>query len=113
MRAAFVTYDVFTSRPFAGNPLLVVPDARGLGTSEMQSIAREINYSESTFVLPPSDPSHAYLQRTFVPLKEIPFAGHPTVGTAFAMAWLGKLPDRAARVIVEVGFGPLNLDLFR
>src|SRR5512140_448905 len=113
MKVHFVTCDVFTSRPFAGNQLLVVPDARGLTDRQMQAIAREINFSESTFVLPPDDARHAYRQRTFVPLKEIPYAGHPTVGTAFVMAWLGKLPEGAARVIVEVGFGPLNLDLFR
>ncbi len=114
MRASFVTYDVFTSRPFAGNPLLVVPDARGLSAREMQSIAREINFSESTFVLPADDPSRAYRQRTFVPLKEIPYAGHPTVGTAFAMAEsgrLGSLPEGWSRRTIEVGFGPLGLDL--
>jgi trans-2,3-dihydro-3-hydroxyanthranilate isomerase len=113
MRIPFVTCDVFTSRPFAGNPLLVVPDARGLSKDQMQAIAREINFSESTFVFPPDDPAHTYRQRTFVPFKEIPYAGHPTVGTAFVMSWLGKLPDRASRVTVEVGFGPLRLDLFR
>jgi trans-2,3-dihydro-3-hydroxyanthranilate isomerase len=113
VRVSFVTCDVFTSRPFAGNPLLVVPDARGLSTDQMQAIAREINFSESTFVFPADHPDHAYRQRTFVPVKEIPYAGHPTVGTAFVMSWLGKLPDRAAGVMVEVGFGPLRLDLFR
>ena len=113
MKVPFVTCDVFTSRPFAGNPLLVVPDARGLSKDQMQAIAREINFSESTFVLPPDDPAHTYRQRTFVPLKEIPYAGHPTVGTAFVMEWLGKLPAGCSRVAVEVGFGPLGLDLFR
>ena len=112
MKVPFVTCDVFTSRPFAGNPLLVVPDAHGLTSAQMQAIAREINYSESTFVLPPDDPAHSYRQRTFVPVKEIPYAGHPTVGTAFVLSWLGRLPDRAASAIVEVGFGPLRLDLF-
>jgi trans-2,3-dihydro-3-hydroxyanthranilate isomerase len=113
MKVPFVTCDVFTSRPFAGNPLLVVPDARGLAREQMQAIAREINFSESTFVLPPDDPAHSYRQRTFVPVKEIPYAGHPTVGTAFVMSWLGKLRARAGSVTVEVGFGPLRLDLFR
>jgi trans-2,3-dihydro-3-hydroxyanthranilate isomerase len=86
----------------------------------MQSIAREINYSESTFVLPPKDPAHAYLQRTFVPVKEIPYAGHPTVGTAVVMAALGKVPsvasgapDGAVPVTIEVGFGPLRLELLK
>ncbi len=113
LRVDFVTCDVFTERPFAGNQLLVVPHACGLTEVQMQAIAREINYSESTFVLPPDDPRHAYRQRTFVPLKEIPYAGHPTVGTAFVMSWLGKLPDDALAITVEVGFGSLRLDLVR
>ena len=113
MKVDFVTLDVFTSRPFAGNQLLVVPDARGLSAEQMQAIAREINYSESTFVLPPDDSRHAYRQRTFVPVKEIPYAGHPTVGTAFALDLLGKLPAGASRITIEVGFGPLDLELIR
>ncbi len=117
MNVSFVTCDVFTDRPFTGNQLLVVPEARGLTTAQMQAIAREINYSESTFVLPPRDAAHAYLQRTFVPLKEIPYAGHPTVGTAVVMASLGKVapgtPDGAHAVTIEVGFGPLELTLFK
>jgi trans-2,3-dihydro-3-hydroxyanthranilate isomerase len=120
MKVSFVTCDVFTDRPFTGNPLLVVPDARGLTAAQMQSVAREINYSESTFVLPPNNPAHAYLQRTFVPVKEIPYAGHPTVGTAVVMAALGKMPsaaagapDGAVPVTIEVGFGPLRLELLK
>jgi trans-2,3-dihydro-3-hydroxyanthranilate isomerase len=117
VRVSFVTCDVFTDRPFTGNPLLVVPDARGLTTAQMQAVAREINYSESTFVLPPKDPSHAYLQRTFVPVKEIPYAGHPTVGTAVVMAALGKVaagaPDGVHPATIEVGFGPLALELLK
>jgi len=110
----FVTLDVFTAARFEGNPLLVVPDARGLSAAEMQLVAREINYSESTFVLPPSDPANAYLQRTFVPVKEIPYAGHPTVGTAFAMAErgaFGPLDDGVHVRRVEVGFGPIALEI--
>jgi trans-2,3-dihydro-3-hydroxyanthranilate isomerase len=120
MKVSFVTCDVFTDRPFTGNPLLVVPDARGLTSAQMQAVAREINYSESTFVLPPKQPSHAYLQRTFVPVKEIPYAGHPTVGTAVVMAALGKVaamasgtPDGAVPITIEVGFGPLALELLK
>jgi trans-2,3-dihydro-3-hydroxyanthranilate isomerase len=114
MKVDFFTCDVFTTRPFAGNPLLVVPDARGLSTAKMQAIAREINYSESTFVLPPDDPRHAYRQRTFVPFKEIPYAGHPTIGTAVVMAALGRVGAGAEeRITVEVGFGPLELELIR
>ena len=114
MKVDFVTCDVFTSRSFAGNPLLVVPDARGLSTAQMQAVAREINYSESTFVLPPDDPRHAYRQRTFVPFKEIPYAGHPTVGTAVVMAALGRIGAHGEEQIeIEVGFGPLALELIR
>ncbi|HTS02530.1 MAG TPA: PhzF family phenazine biosynthesis protein [Thermoanaerobaculia bacterium] len=117
MKVAFVTCDVFTDRPFTGNPLLVVPDARGLSTAQMQAIAREINYSESTFALPAKDAAHAYWQRTFVPVKEIPYAGHPTVGTAVVMASLGKVaekaPDGTIPVTIEVGFGPLRLELLK
>jgi trans-2,3-dihydro-3-hydroxyanthranilate isomerase len=117
MKVSFVTCDVFTDRPFAGNPLLVVPDARGMTTAQMQAVAREINYSESTFVLPPADPKHAYLQRTFVPVKEIPYAGHPTVGTAAVMASLGRVaagaPDGVVPITIEVGFGPLALELLK
>src|SRR5512140_2049709 len=109
MKVHFVTCDVFTSRPFAGNQLLVVPDARGLTDRQMQAIAREINFSESTFVLPPDDPGHAYRQRTFVPVKEIPYAGHPTVGTALVMGWLGRV--KPGTLTIEVGFGPLALEL--
>ena len=117
MKVSFVTCDVFTDRPFTGNPLLVVPDARGLTTAQMQAIAREINYSESTFVLPAKDETHAYWQRTFVPVKEIPYAGHPTVGTACVLAALGKVAaeagDGVVPVTIEVGFGPLNLELLK
>lgn len=117
MNVSFVTCDVFTDRPFTGNPLMVVPDGTGLTTPEMQAIAREINYSETTFVLPPKDPRHAYLQRTFVPTKELPFAGHPTVGTAIVMASLGHVASgNGAEIVpitIEVGFGPLKLELLK
>jgi trans-2,3-dihydro-3-hydroxyanthranilate isomerase len=117
MKVSFVTCDVFTDRPFTGNPLLVVPDARGLTAAQMQAVAREINYSESTFVLPAKNTAHSYWQRTFVPVKEIPYAGHPTVGTAFVMAALGRIatgaPDGVVPITIEVGFGPLALELLK
>jgi trans-2,3-dihydro-3-hydroxyanthranilate isomerase len=117
MQVSFVTCDVFTEKAFAGNPLLVVPDARGLTAEQMQKVAREINYSESTFLLPAKDSRHAYWQRTFVPNTEIPYAGHPTVGSALVMAALGKIGgDNGAEVVpitIEVGFGPLRLELLR
>ncbi len=88
--ADFVTVDVFTSERFAGNPLAVVPDARGLTGDEMQKIAAEFGYAESTFVLPPEDPANSARVRIFTPTAEIPFAGHPNVGTAFV---LGNRPE--------------------
>lgn len=86
MNIAFVTVDVFTDRAFGGNPLAVVPDARGLDTARMQAIATEFNLSETTFVLPPRDPAHTAEVRIFTPRLELPFAGHPNVGTAFVLA---------------------------
>ncbi|MDO1582038.1 PhzF family phenazine biosynthesis protein [Rhizobium oryzicola] len=83
--AGFVTVDVFTRERFAGNPLAVFPDARGLSDELMQKIAAEFGYSEITFVLPPEDPSNDARVRIFTPTAEIPFAGHPNVGTAFVL----------------------------
>lgn len=90
MPRRFVTVDVFTDRPFGGNPLAVVPDARGLDEAEMQTLAREFNYSETTFVLPPTDPANTARVRIFTPAAELPFAGHPNVGTAFVLALEGS-----------------------
>ncbi len=86
MKLNYVTVDVFTDRPFGGNPLAVVPDARGLTTEQMQAIAAEFNLSETTFVLPPEDPDDTARVRIFTPRAELPFAGHPNVGTAFVLA---------------------------
>lgn len=86
MKRRYVTVDVFTREKFKGNPLAVVLDAAGLSTAQMQSIAREFAYSETTFVLPPRDPAHTARVRIFTQSREIPFAGHPNIGTAFAMA---------------------------
>ncbi|MET0620978.1 MAG: PhzF family phenazine biosynthesis protein [Thermoanaerobaculia bacterium] len=93
MRYRFVFVDVFTDRLFGGNPLAVLPDARGLSSRRMQQIAREFNFSESTFVLP-AEAGHTRRVRIFTPTKEIPFAGHPNVGTAFALAATGELGNR-------------------
>jgi PhzF family phenazine biosynthesis protein len=82
MRRHFITLDVFTSRRFAGNPLAVVLDGEGLEGDSMQAIAREFNLAETVFVLPPQDPAHRARLRIFTPATELPFAGHPTVGTA-------------------------------
>lgn len=89
-RFAFVTVDVFTERRFGGNPLAVFPDARGLGDDEMQAIAAEFNLSETTFVLPPADPANTARVRIFNRTAEMPFAGHPNVGTGWVLAQQGK-----------------------
>ena len=91
---AYETVDVFTDRRFAGNPLAIVPDARGLSSAEMQTIAREFNYAETSFVLPPQDPANSAHVRIFTPEEEMPFAGHPNVGTAFALGQRSALWSR-------------------
>jgi trans-2,3-dihydro-3-hydroxyanthranilate isomerase len=82
----FVTVDVFTDRRFGGNPLAVFPDARGLTNEQMQQLANEFNLSETTFVLPPDNPQHHARVRIFTPRSELPFAGHPNVGTGYVLA---------------------------
>jgi len=86
----FVTVDVFTDRRFGGNPLAVFPDARGLSDADMQSLAAEFNLSETTFVLPPQDPANTARVRIFNRTSEMPFAGHPNVGTGFVLAQQGR-----------------------
>jgi trans-2,3-dihydro-3-hydroxyanthranilate isomerase len=109
----YVTLDVFTDRMFGGNPLAVLPDARGLTTQQMQAIAREFNYSETTFVLPPEDENNTRKVRIFTRMTEIPFAGHPNVGTAVALARLGALGEVVAsqRILFEEGAGVVSLFL--
>jgi trans-2,3-dihydro-3-hydroxyanthranilate isomerase len=113
MRYAFWTVDVFTDRAFGGNPLAVLPDARGLSTSQMQAIAREFNLSETTFVLPPESKDHTFRLRIFTPKVELPFAGHPTVGSAFVLAACGRVPleDDAARIVFGEGVGPVPVNI--
>lgn len=110
---AFHTADVFTSTRFGGNQLAVLPDARGLTTEEMHAIAREFNYSESTFVLPPDDPSHTRRVQIFTPGGEVPFAGHPTVGTAFVLAAIGEIALTGAetKIVFEEGVGPVPVTI--
>lgn len=91
MDYSYVTVDVFTTTRFGGNPLAVIPDARGLTDRQMQQLAAEFNYSETTFVLPPSQPGATAQVRIFTPTTEVPFAGHPNVGTAFVLARQGTL----------------------
>lgn len=101
----FVTLDVFTSRRFGGNPLAVFPDARGLSDDEMQALAAEFNYSETTFVLPPQDAAHTARVRIFTPRTELPFAGHPNIGTGHVLADRGR--DRDGRMVFEEIAGPV------
>jgi len=86
----YLTIDVFTDQRFGGNPLAVFPDAAGLDQATMQALAAELNYSETTFVLPPSNPANSAHVRIFNRTAEMPFAGHPNVGTGFALARQGK-----------------------
>jgi trans-2,3-dihydro-3-hydroxyanthranilate isomerase len=99
MQRRYVTVDVFTDRAFGGNPLAVVLDAGGLSTAQMQAIASEFNYAETTFVLPPRDPDHDAQVRIFTVRSELPFAGHPNVGTAFVLATRAAKPP--ARLLFE------------
>ena len=112
---AYVTVDVFTSERFVGNPLAVIPDARGLSSDAMQKIAAEFGYSETTFVLPPENAEHTARVRIFTPTSEIPFAGHPNVGTAFV---LGQQPAIFGRptgdtLIFEEDAGLVEVTLLR
>lgn len=85
----YVTYDVFTDQPFGGNPLAVVLDADQIAEDQLQNIAAEFNYSETVFLYPPSDPANTAGMRIFTPTMEVPFAGHPTIGTLIALSDLG------------------------
>src|SRR6201995_5246454 len=95
MRLQFQTVDVFTSDQFSGNPLAVVLNAEGLSSEQMQRVAAEFNLAETTFVLPPQDLAHTAEVRIFTPRYEMPFAGHPNVGTAFVLARAGTSYGRA------------------
>jgi trans-2,3-dihydro-3-hydroxyanthranilate isomerase len=107
----FVQVDVFTDRVFGGNPLAVFPEPEGLSDGELQAIAREMNLSETTFVYPPTRPECAARVRIFTPSREIPFAGHPTIGTAYVLATLGRLPAGSAEIVLEEGVGPVSVRL--
>lgn len=107
----FVQVDVFTDRVFGGNPLAVFLDARGLDDALMQQIAREMNLSETVFLFPPSRPDYAAALRIFTPACEVPFAGHPTVGTAWVLAAHGLGPSGASRFVLEERIGPVPVEL--
>ena len=109
----FVQADVFADRPGAGNPLAVVLDATGLDDAAMQAIARWTRLPETTFVLPPTRPGASYALRMFSPKKEVPFAGHPSVGTAHAVLEAGLAEPRAGVLLQEgvAGLLPLRVDM--
>lgn len=109
MRYPFYTADVFTDRIFGGNPLAVFPSAAGLNSLQMQVITRELNLSETVFVLPPAQPGHTRRLRIFTPGMELAFAGHPTIGTAFVLAAIGEivLIGDETNIVFEEGVGPV------
>lgn len=111
MRYRYHTLDVFTDQIFGGNPLAVFPEATGLDEERMQRIARELNLSETVFVLPPHSEDATCRIRIFTPARELPFAGHPTVGTAILLAALGRVRAEGseARVVLEEGVGPVSV----
>ena len=101
----FLTCDVFTTAPFTGNQLAVVFGADGLPTETLQSITREFNYAETSFVFPPDDPSHTKRVRIFTPEGELPFAGHPTIGTAHALVASGEVKATGDEITLVLGEG--------
>jgi trans-2,3-dihydro-3-hydroxyanthranilate isomerase len=113
MNARYCTADVFTDRRFGGNQLAVFPDASGIAPELMPRIAREFNYSETTFVLPPDDPSHTAKVRIFTPGGELQFAGHPTIGTAHVLATIGAIPltGEDTKIVFEEGVGPVPVTI--
>ena len=107
----YLHYDVFTDRMFEGNQLAVFPDGRGLSTGQMQTITREMNFSESTFVLPAETPGTDVRMRIFTPGAELPMAGHPTIGTTFALAHEGVITAGRERWVFGLGVGPTPVEL--
>ena len=112
MKYTFHIVDVFSSTPCGGNQLAVLPDAAGISTQGMQKIAREFNFSETTFVLPKRDPANTCQLRIFTPREELDFAGHPTVGTACALVMKQRVQlDDTARLIFEENIGLVTVDV--
>src|SRR5919202_6541709 len=113
MKLRYFTTDVFTDRPFGGNQLAVFPDGRGISAEQMLAIAREFNFAETTFVLPPVAAQHARCVRIFTPGGEVPFAGHPTVGTAHVLAAIGDIPldGETTQIVFEERVGPVPVTI--
>ncbi len=112
MEFLYYTCDVFSNKPFGGNQLAVITDARGLTDKQMQQIAREFNYSESTFIFPP-EKGNTKKVRIFTPATEVPFAGHPNIGTAFVLATIGELGEFEKTDIVfeeKAGLVPITVE---
>jgi len=107
----FLHYDVFTDRLFGGNQLAVVLDGRGLSPETMQAVAKEMNFSETTFVLPAERPDTDVRMRIFTPAAELPMAGHPTVGSTFALARAGVIALGRERFVFGLGIGPVPVTL--
>jgi len=109
----FYQADVFTSQPFGGNPVAVFPDADGLTDAELQQIAREMNLSETVFVFPPTDPAAVARLRIFTPTQEIPFAGHPVLGTFYVLAQIGRISTQepVTSVVQECNIGLFSVEL--
>jgi trans-2,3-dihydro-3-hydroxyanthranilate isomerase len=108
---SFLQYDVFTDQALAGNQLAVFLDGRALSTERMQTIAREMNFSESTFILPPEAAGTDVRMRIFTPTNELPMAGHPTIGSTFALAHTGTISARQPCFVFGLGVGPVPVDL--
>jgi trans-2,3-dihydro-3-hydroxyanthranilate isomerase len=114
MQYQFYTADVFSDRLFGGNQLAVFPDAVGLTAEVMQKIAAEFNFSETVFVLPPTNPNCDRKVRIFTPSQELPFAGHPTLGTAHILAAIGAIPlqGETTKIFLEEGVGPVPVKVY-
>jgi trans-2,3-dihydro-3-hydroxyanthranilate isomerase len=111
MPFSYLHYDVFTEQPLLGNQLAVFTDARGLDATRMQAIAREMNFSESTFIFPSERPDTDIRMRIFTPWNEMPMAGHPTIGSTFALAKSGVITPGAKRFVFGLNIGPIPVDL--
>lgn len=109
--ARYLHYDVFTSRPFEGNQLAVFPDAQALDLPAMQRLTNEMNFAESTFLLPAERPDTDIRMRIFTPAREMPMAGHPTIGTTFALAAMGVIAPGRDRWVFGLNVGPIPVAL--